>query len=371
MANTSAGGDAQSIATSEADALYVAIDDISGLIGDGASSSSANLNSSTNNQVSMSSITGGVGTTFYMSPEQEHGKFLRSKQHGSSSYDSKADIYSLGVLLFEMFTLKPLGCTYMERAEILTALRGETRSGMAKGGMPSEEATGGALFSEEGEIIGDFDAASKQRFPEEFRSSVGLNIQKLILWCLERSPKHRPSAKQLLECDLLPRKVEIEKRYLNEVLQVSSGTVCLNFDIQSYSHIVLLRCKQTLSNPQSEQSYQQILSKLFERQNPTSVMTTYDSEISIKASKIDAQTLLAKSLNAVSRSHWKANSMSHSSPMSAVGMASAISALGRAQHVGAVSGGGKEGEGKLLKYYIYYCRNEQRITTSYVSFFFC
>jgi hypothetical protein len=52
-------------------------------------------------------------------------------------------------------------------------------------------------------------------------------------------------------------------------------------------------------------------------------------------------------------------------------MASAISALGRAQHVGAVSGGGKEGEGKLLKYYIYYCRNEQRITTSYVSFFFC
>ena len=41
------------------------------------------------------SITGGVGTAFYSAPEQE-GK-------GSSSYDMNADIFSLGVIIFEMF----------------------------------------------------------------------------------------------------------------------------------------------------------------------------------------------------------------------------------------------------------------------------
>ena len=59
--NKPQGADAQSTAESEADALYEAIDDISGLLG---ASSSANARSS--NQASMNSITGGVGTTFYM-----------------------------------------------------------------------------------------------------------------------------------------------------------------------------------------------------------------------------------------------------------------------------------------------------------------
>ncbi|KAL7532970.1 hypothetical protein ACHAXR_004963, partial [Thalassiosira sp. AJA248-18] len=296
------GGEVASIPESEVDVLYEAIDDISGLLG---ASSSANI--SANNPLSRAnSITGGVGTTFYMAPEQEHGKFLRS---------NAIDIYSLGVLLFEMFMLKPLGCTYMERADILTALRGETRSSMAKG-LSSEEAS--VLFSEEGEIIGDWQHISEKRFPESFRKSVPINAQKIILWCLEAKAKHRPSAKQLLTCDLLPRKVELEEKYLNEVLQ-------------------------TLSNQRSEQSYHQILTKLFERNNPTSVLTTYDSEISIKASKIDAH-LLVKSLNNVKGSSWSARDMSYSSPMSAVAVAAAISALGRAQHVGTVSGGGKEGE---------------------------
>jgi serine/threonine protein kinase len=50
----------------------------------------------------MNSITGGVGTAFYMAPEQQFGNVSRAK----SSYSSKADIFSLGVLLFEMFMLK-------------------------------------------------------------------------------------------------------------------------------------------------------------------------------------------------------------------------------------------------------------------------
>lgn len=92
---TTSGSNTDSAPDSEADALYNAIEDISGLLG-----TSANLSS--NNPVSMNSITGGVGTAFYMAPEQQLGNVSKTK----SSYSSKADIYSLGVLLFEMFMLK-------------------------------------------------------------------------------------------------------------------------------------------------------------------------------------------------------------------------------------------------------------------------
>ena len=167
-------GETHSIPESEADVLYEAISDVSGLMG----SSSANPCST--NLSRANSITGGVGTTFYMAPEQEKGNHLRSKQ-GGTSYDSKADMFSLGVTMFEMFMLKPLGETYMERAEILTALRGETRNNTAKG-LSSED---GALFSEEGEIIGDWQRVADHRFPEYFRNSVPVNAQKIILWCIE------------------------------------------------------------------------------------------------------------------------------------------------------------------------------------------
>ncbi|XP_062999129.1 eukaryotic translation initiation factor 2-alpha kinase 1 isoform X2 [Elgaria multicarinata webbii] len=52
----------------------------------------------------------GVGTCLYASPEQLQG----------SHYDFKSDMYSLGVILFELF--QPFG-TEMERTEVLTGLR--------------------------------------------------------------------------------------------------------------------------------------------------------------------------------------------------------------------------------------------------------
>lgn len=290
---------------SEAEVLYEAIDDISGLLG--ASSSAGNLS----NPPSSRSITGGVGTTFYMAPEQEHSKLSKFK----TSYDSKADMYSLGVLLFEMFLLRPIGCTYMERAEMLTTLKGGPR------GVIPDVDTSSTLFTATGDIVGDWEQASEQRLPKSFKDSVPINAQKIILWCLERSPKNRPSAKQLLECDLMPRKVELEKRYLNEVLQ-------------------------TLSNPQSEESYYQILSKMFARPTSSAVLITYDNEISIRASKIDAQHLLATSLATVKGSQW--SRLSYTNPMSSVSVAAAVSALQRARNVGTVSGGGREGEGEFI-----------------------
>nr|XP_020749100.1 eukaryotic translation initiation factor 2-alpha kinase 3-like [Odocoileus virginianus texanus] len=54
--------------------------------------------------------TGQVGTKLYMSPEQIHG----------SSYSHKVDIFSLGLILFEL--LYPFG-TQMERVRILTDVR--------------------------------------------------------------------------------------------------------------------------------------------------------------------------------------------------------------------------------------------------------
>lgn len=80
-----------SIPENEAESLHDAINSISGLLG-----------YSLDHQGSTKSITGGVGTVFYVAPEQ-HSKL----KHSDGSYDSKADIFSLGVLLFEMFHLHP------------------------------------------------------------------------------------------------------------------------------------------------------------------------------------------------------------------------------------------------------------------------
>lgn len=60
------------------------------------------------------SITGGVGTTYYIAPEQNNTA-------GTTRYDQKADMYSLGIVLFEM-AHAPFS-TMMERAKALTALR--------------------------------------------------------------------------------------------------------------------------------------------------------------------------------------------------------------------------------------------------------
>ena len=46
-------------------------------------------------------MTGGVGTTFYRAPEQE-GLPVSGKR-SDNTYNLQADIYSLGIIIFEMF----------------------------------------------------------------------------------------------------------------------------------------------------------------------------------------------------------------------------------------------------------------------------
>lgn len=104
--------------TGKDDGNMQGIDDISHLLG-GSLQVQPNSNNTTS-QFGDSSITGGVGTRFYCAPEQE-GR-IHSNNKGRTDYDTKADIFSLGVVIFEMF--HPPFATMMHRAETLEKLRG-------------------------------------------------------------------------------------------------------------------------------------------------------------------------------------------------------------------------------------------------------
>lgn len=122
--------------------------------------------------------TTGVGTFFYTSPEQERGVHGGASGSTSSEYDGKSDIFSLGIIFFEMwygqFT------TAHERFEVLTDLR------------------------------------QNHVFPEGFELSHPRQCQ-IIRWLLQGHPDDRPSALELLRSDLLPPKMEDE--YMKDALR--------------------------------------------------------------------------------------------------------------------------------------------------------
>lgn len=83
----------------EVAAIYDAIEDISDLL---ASPPNSTTHPSTQQSTHSSigeSLTGGVGTTLYRAPEQE-GNVAKSKR--DNNYNIQADMYSLGIILFEM-----------------------------------------------------------------------------------------------------------------------------------------------------------------------------------------------------------------------------------------------------------------------------
>jgi len=117
----------------------------------GSLASSTELPLSTSLSTS-SEHTSGVGTLVYASPEQ-----LVNGQ----SYDEKTDIYSLGIIFFEM--LQPMH-TKMERAHLLSNLR--------KNILPPE---------------------FLNKYPKE---------SAFILWLLAPSPEDRPSASQIMKHEI-------------------------------------------------------------------------------------------------------------------------------------------------------------------------
>ena len=111
-------------------------------------------------------ITMGIGTKFYCSPEQEL----------SDNYDNKTDIYSLGIIIFEMFYKFS---SLMERDIILTRIN------------------------------------KNSKFPDDLEEVCGKNVSKLILKCTLHKPSLRPSIKQIIESKLIPS-FETKQNILNQ-----------------------------------------------------------------------------------------------------------------------------------------------------------
>ena len=230
-------------AGSEAQMIHDAVEDISGLLLGGSSSRRLKRAQMMSRSSSLESLTGGVGTTFYRAPEQEgrrHGKGKAASD--DTSYDMKADIFSFGIVLFELFSEK--FSTYMERAETLLRLRGENPT--VSSAPPSKD---------QKDADEEWRSKAQERFTEKFLSTAPEAAQRIILWCIESRPEDRPSAEELLQSELLPKKLELESRYLQDALQI-------------------------LSNPSNE-SNKTILKYLFDR--PTPQQTVFESDIALKS----------------------------------------------------------------------------------------
>ncbi|KAL3989303.1 Protein kinase domain family protein [Acanthocheilonema viteae] len=110
------------------------------------------------------SMTKDIGTALYIAPE------LLSTANENIDYTTKIDVYSLGIVLFEMF-YRPL-LPGMERIAIIKNLRGSVH------------------------------------FPSDF--GIGIleihqkAVKKLIKWMLEIKPDDRPSVQMLLDSDRIP-----------------------------------------------------------------------------------------------------------------------------------------------------------------------
>jgi hypothetical protein len=208
--------------------------------------------------------------------------------------------------------------TYMERADTLTTLRGDRSIHPYDKGSQTKE----QLPTEVGKQ--DFRRRALERLPESFVDSVPESAQRIILWCLERDPTRRPGAEELLSSDLLPRKIELEQRYLKEALEL-------------------------LTSSQSE-SYLQILEALFDRPTPNFLELTFDTDVAAKANAIghtrgnkhalSPSESLMRAIGQIRSGALDVTSL-RSLTMNASSLVAATSALTRARHSGSLGKGGK------------------------------
>lgn len=121
-------------------------------------------------------LTDGVGTAIYRAPEQGVGSL------SAVSYNDRADVYSLGIILFEMCH-SPFS-TGMERVLEIKDIREHER----------------------------FSLEFQQMMQEQ--SSNCLEILKLLI---RRDPSSRPSARDLLGSSLLPPRIDVDMNYMKEI----------------------------------------------------------------------------------------------------------------------------------------------------------
>lgn len=145
------------------------------------------------------SLTGHVGTALYVAPE------LSSS--AKAVYNQKVDIYSLGVILFEM-CYRALN-TGMERIKILSGLRSK-------------------------EII----------FPSDFLVE-NEKKQKLIRWLLNHDISKRPTSQEVLQSELIPPPV-LEECELRELLRHTLS----NPQLKAYKYLIASCFKQSFTPAQ-------------------------------------------------------------------------------------------------------------------------
>lgn len=133
-----------------------------------------NSQSSKSNASAKESVTGKVGTFLYVAPE------LGKRGNFRAKYSPKVDLYSLGIIFFEM-CFRPL-TTSMERVEVLGNLRTE-----------------------------------RTIFPGEFDQKQLAKQTTVLRWLLKHNPEERPSSQELLQSQYIPPK--IEDGQLDEVLE--------------------------------------------------------------------------------------------------------------------------------------------------------
>lgn len=149
--------------------------------------------SKSQNQNLVESHTGQVGTALYVAPELEGNA-------SKSTYNQKVDLYSLGIIFFEMIT--PPFETAMERIMTIKALRTVDVT------MPKS-------------LLAD----------DRLKNEVAL-----LKWLLDHNPTRRPTSEELLQSELLPP-VKLEAYELQEMLR----HVLANPQSRSYKHLIA-RC---------------------------------------------------------------------------------------------------------------------------------
>ncbi|XP_015584813.1 eIF-2-alpha kinase GCN2 [Cephus cinctus] len=137
----------------------------------------------------LGSLTGQVGTALYVAPE------LSSKA-AKAIYNQKVDIYSLGIILFEM-CYKPL-TTGMERVKVLLNLRSK-------------------------EIV----------LPPELTEADTPHQVHLLRWLLNHDPSQRPTSQELLASEYLPPP-QLEEAELQEMVRHTLS----NSQSKAYKYLV-------------------------------------------------------------------------------------------------------------------------------------
>ncbi|KAK9497669.1 hypothetical protein O3M35_004354 [Rhynocoris fuscipes] len=167
------------------------------------SGSSVTVSSQTGKDVSQ---TGQVGTAFYVAPELNCSNL-------KALYNQKVDIYSLGIIFFEM--CHPPFLTSMERAKILTDIRQE-----------------------------------KPIFPPDFPYSDASDQHQLIRWMLEHDVQERPNSEEILQCEMVPPP-QLEEAEVKEMV------------------------RRTLSNSRSK-DYKFLIASCFNQEMPPTLDATFN-----------------------------------------------------------------------------------------------